>query len=183
MIITVEIIFGLILLFVAFWQASLLYSSIFGAPTVYANKQAVADALKLAETKKGETVLDLGCGNANSLIIAARKFGARGIGVEISPYCYLKSRWNVRLTQQSKNIRIYLSDLKKAKELIKSADVLYLYLLNCDLAKIEDEVFENIKSNCRVVTLAFQFPNKKPIKTIATRNLGRETTIKLYVKS
>lgn len=178
--IVILIISVLVLSAVAFWQASLLFSSIVGAPTVYSNDSAMIDAFELAALKKGETLLDLGCGNARSLIIAAKKYGARGIGVEISPYCYLKSRFNVLRAGQNKNIHIYLGNLTKSRDLIKKADVIYLYLLNSVLAKIEDEIFDNIKPGCRVVALAFQFPNRKPQKSVSTINLGRKTKIYLY---
>lgn len=167
---------------ILFWQASLLFSAIFGAPTVYANSQAIRDAYKLSGLKQGETVLDLGCGNAKSLIIASKEFGAKGIGVEISPYCYLKSRWNVLVSGQNQRIKIYLADLKKSRRLIEGADVIYLYLLNSVLSKIEPEIFNNIKEDTRVVTLAFKFNNHQPIKIVHTQNLGKDTEIKLYQK-
>lgn len=172
----------LLLIFVIFWQLSLLFSSIVGAPTVYANSKAIIDAYKLAGLEKGETVLDLGCGNAKSLLLAAKVFGAKGIGVEISPYCYLKSKWNVFWAGESGNIKIYLSDIKKSFNLISEADVVYLYLLNSVLEKIESEIFDNIKAKTRVVTLAFKFKNAVPKKNMRTNNLGRETGIYLYTK-
>lgn len=172
----------LLLIFVIFWQLSLLFSSIVGAPTVYANSKAIIDSYKLAGLKKGETVLDLGCGNAKSLIIAAKEFGAKGLGVEISPYCYLKSKLNVLLARESGNIKIYLRDIKKSVDLISKADLIYLYLLNSVLEKIEREIFDNIDKNARVVTLAFKFKKEQAQKTVSTSNLGRKTKVYLYQK-
>ena len=57
---------------------------------------AVEQMLKLAEVKPGELVYDLGCGDGRIVITAARRFGARGIGVDIDPAMVRRSRTNVR---------------------------------------------------------------------------------------
>lgn len=182
MIILIYLIILIVALAILFWQGSLIYAQILGAPTVYSNGKAIIDALALSQLKKSETVIDLGCGNAKSLIIAVKRFGAKGIGVERSPFCYLKSRWNVALAGESKNIKIIFGDFRKAEEELQNADVVYLYLLNSVLKSIESWLFDNIKKETRVVSLAFSFPRRKVIKKSKTRNLGRETVLRLYSK-
>lgn len=159
-----------------------MFAAIFSAPTVYASDQAIIDAFKLAKLKSGELVVDLGCGNARSLIIAARIFGAKGVGVEISPYCFLKSRWNVFLAGESKNIKIIFGDFKKAKKHLGHANVVYLYLLNKVLTAIEPWFFAAIKEDARVVSLSFTFTEHIFIKSAKTFNLGKKTKIFLYGK-
>lgn len=180
-----EVIFFLIIvfgLFLVLWQASLLFVAIFGAPTVYAKRKAVIDALKFSGLKKGELIVDLGCGNAGVLIIAAKEFGARGVGVEISPWCYLKAWWNVLINGQIGKINIIYGDFRKAEKYLKKADVIYLYLLNETLKKLEPWFFKSIGRKTRTVSLAFRFPNKKPIKTVNTFNLRKDTLIYYYKK-
>jgi len=164
------------------WQSSLLYVAIFGSPTVYANSKAVRDSLKLAKLKKGELIVDLGCGNANSLIIASREFDARGVGVEISPWCYLKAWWNVAVNGQIGKVHIIFGDFKKAEKYLRKADVVYLYLLNETLKKFESWYFKSVGEKTRTVSLAFWFPHSKPIKTKETFNLRKKTKIYLYKK-
>ena len=165
---------------VLFWMASMLYASMFHVPTVYASDQAITDAFKLAKLRSGEKVVDLGCGNAKSLIIAARDFGARGVGVENSPYCYLKSRCNVILSGQSGKIKIVFGDFKKVEKELKESDVVYMYLLNKVLAKIEPWYFDHIGEQTRSVILSFRFAHHSPTKIKKTRNLGRPTELRLY---
>ena len=172
----------LISLILLLWQTSLLYVALFGSPTVYANSKAVRDSLKLAKLKKDELIVDLGCGNANVLIIASRDFGARGVGVEISPWCYLKAWWNVLTNGQIGKVRIIFGDFKKAEEYLKRADVVYLYLLNETLKKLENWYFQSISRKTRTVSLAFWFPHSKPVETSDTYNLGKKTNIRLYRK-
>lgn len=170
----------MIALGVLFWQLNLIVASVFGSPIVYANNNAILDAFKLANLQKDELVVDLGCGNAKSLIIAAREFGAKGVGIDLSLYCVLKSKLNVALAGQSKNVKIIWGDFKKAKIYLKKANLVYLYLLNSALKKIEPWFFKSISKKTRVVSLAFEFILHKPIKTISTINLGKKTKIRLY---
>ncbi len=177
-----DIIFILIGLYVIFWQSCLIIASIWGAPTVFANNRAILDALDLAAPKKNDLVIDLGCGDARSLIIAAEHFGAHGIGVERSPYCWIKANINVLLAHQSNKVKILFGDFKVAEKYLQKSDVIYLYLLNKVLEAQENWLFDHISSKTRIVSLCFQFRIHKPQTIISTVNLGRKTNIYLYKK-
>src|SRR5262245_4282795 len=47
--------------------------------------QVVEAMLELAAPRPGDVVYDLGSGDGRIVIAAARKFGARGVGVELDP--------------------------------------------------------------------------------------------------
>lgn len=170
----------IILLFLIFWLLCMIFAQIFGAPTVHSSRQAVRDALKLSNLKKDELIIDLGCGSARVLIMAAKEFGARGIGVDRSPYCYLISKLNVFLSGQSKKIKIIYGGFNKAERLLRKADVVYLYLLNSANKKIEKWLFRNISTKTRVVSLAFTFESHTPKKTVETKTLYRKTMARVY---
>lgn len=152
----------------------------FGAPTVHSSKQAIIDTLKLSNLKEGELIVDLGCGSAKVLIIAAKEFGARGIGIDRSPYCYLLSKINVFLTRQSKKIQIIYGNFNNSNDYLKKADVIYVYLLETVNKKIESWLFKNISPKARVVSLSFTFSKHEPKKTVQTRTLWRATKARLY---
>lgn len=166
--------------FVLFWQLSLLIATIAGSPIVYANPKAIRDCLKLTGLSPGQTVIDLGCGNARSLILAAKEFGAKGVGVDRSYYGYYRSKINVWLGGCAKDINIVRGDFRQIERQLASADVVYLYLLNETLAQIESWLFQHIGAKTAVVSLAFSFPNHQPIKTFETINLGQMTIARLY---
>lgn len=174
-----EIFFLFFLLGFIFWIGSHLFSLIFHVPYVNSSKQAIGDALNFSGLKKNDIFLDLGSGNGQALILANKKFGARAIGFEVSPFPYLLSK--IR-TLGNKNIKVYFGDFRKAEKILASADVVYVYLLNSVLDKIEDWLFDSISPKTRIVSLAFKFNNHQPIKSISTTNLGRKTKIFLYRK-
>jgi len=173
----------LFLIWIIFWQGSLLFALLIGAPIVYSSPRAIRDSLELAKLKKGETILDLGCGSGRTLIIAAREFGAQGIGIDRSLFCVFKARLNVYLAGQSKNIKIYRKSFTNAKHEIKQADVIYLYLLNSTLKQIEDWFFSVVGEKTRVISLAFEFVTHKPLTEVKTVALGKVTKARLYIAS
>ncbi len=177
-----ELLILILLLIVIFWLICLIFAQIFGAPTVYSSKKAVIDTLKLADLKKDELLIDLGCGNARVLILAAKEFGARGIGVDRSPYCFLKSKLNVLLSGQKGKIRIIFGNFEKAENYLPKADAVYLYLLNSANIKIENWLFKNISNKTKIVSLAFTFSKHMPKKSIFTKTLGQKTQASLYIK-
>jgi len=172
----------IILVYLLFWQINLIYSLKSGAPIVYASDEAIIDCLKLAGLKKGETIVDLGSGNGKTLIIAAKKFGAKGIGIEKSLYCYLLSRIKIALAGERDNIKIIRGDFKKGEQYLKKADTVYMYLLFKTVKKIENWLLSNIGEKTKVVSLAFDL-KKKPKKIIYTNTLGIKTKIFLYEKA
>ncbi|MCL5411013.1 MAG: hypothetical protein M1324_04160 [Patescibacteria group bacterium] len=179
----IEIAILIVILIEIFWLVCLIFAQLFGAPTVYSSKKAVIDTLKLAGLEKDELLIDLGCGNARVLIIAAKEFGVRGIGVDRSPYCFLKSKLSVLLSGQKDKIRIIFGNFEKAESYLPKADAVYLYLLNSANIKIENWLFKNISNKTKIVSLAFTFSKHIPKKSIFTKTLGRKTQASLYLKN
>ena len=116
-----DVFFLLLALIVFVWTISGIIALACGAPAVYADSRAIAEIFRLAKVKKNQVILDLGCGDARSLIIAAKNYGVQGIGLEVSPFAYLKAKLNVVFSGRSKNIKIYFGDVRKAKNEIKKA--------------------------------------------------------------
>src|SRR5689334_14996024 len=55
------------------------------APYVPTPQDVVERMLALADVKKTDFVVDLGCGDGRIPVTAAKKYGARGLGVDIDP--------------------------------------------------------------------------------------------------
>jgi SAM-dependent methyltransferase len=156
----------------------MIVSSLTQAPYVDSQRKAIEDALELSKPKAGETVFDLGCGDARTLIFAAKKYDVKGIGYEISPFCIIKSRLKIYLAGFSGQIKIHRQSLFTAD--FCQADIVYLYLTNSILDKLEPIIFKKCKTGCRIVNLAFPFKNHPPTAEIPAKQLGRQTKIYLY---
>jgi cyclopropane fatty-acyl-phospholipid synthase-like methyltransferase len=126
-------------------------------------KVVIRQALKLANLKKGEIFYDLGCGNGNVLIEAA-KMGAKAIGSEISPFYYLSAK--VRTSKYS-NIKIFYKNVFNVD--FSKADVVYCYLMPEMLGKLAPKFKSELKAGSRLVSVGF--PIKK-MRKLRERNIN-----------
>ncbi|MBN1832380.1 MAG: methyltransferase domain-containing protein [Deltaproteobacteria bacterium] len=87
----------------------------------------VSEMLRMAQVNKDDLVVDLGCGDARMLVLAAQKYGSRGIGYEIDPDMVRASRKNAEENNVVDLVRIVQADIFTVD--ISKADVLPIYLL------------------------------------------------------
>lgn len=63
-------------------------------PFVPSPMHVVQRMLELAELKKGDILYDMGSGDGRIVIEAAKKYGVRGIGIDLNPELVAKAREN-----------------------------------------------------------------------------------------
>src|SRR6266496_1428633 len=74
----------------------------------------VAEAmLRLANTTASDVVYDLGSGDGRIVIAAAKKFGARGVGVELDPELIKTATKNARKAGVADKVTFIQADLFK----------------------------------------------------------------------
>jgi SAM-dependent methyltransferase len=83
--------------------------------------------MQMARVGPDDYVIDLGSGDGRIVIVAAKQFGARGLGVEIVPDLVKKSRENARLAGVEARAEFREQDLFKTD--LSKATVVTLYLL------------------------------------------------------
>src|SRR5438477_10696116 len=89
----------------------------------------VAEAmLKLANVTAADTVYDLGSGDGRIVIAAAKKFGARGVGVELDAELVKTARKNAQAAGVADRVTFLQQDLFKSD--LTDATVVTLYLSN-----------------------------------------------------
>ena len=108
----------------------------------------VSQMLHMADVKKDDIVVDLGCGDARMLVLAAQKYGCRGIGYEIDPVMVRESRKNAEKNKVSDLVEIVQADIFKVD--ISDADVLPVYLLPEMNLRLVPQ-FETLKPGSRLV--------------------------------
>lgn len=136
--------------------------------------------LKLAGVRPGEVVYDLGSGDGRILIIAAKEFGARGVGIEIRKDLVEESLKRIRILGLDQAIRIIHGDFFQVD--ISEADVVTLYLLTSVNERLRPKLEKELRPGTRIVSHDFEIPGWKPIKVVEINDDWRSHKIYLYKK-
>src|SRR5438874_10590340 len=80
-------------------------------PFITTPGEVVERMLELAGTGPEDLVVDLGSGDGRIVIAAARKFGARGLGIELDEKLVAASRENARLARVADRVAFMQGDV------------------------------------------------------------------------
>ncbi len=121
--------------------------------------------LDLAQVKASDVVYDLGSGDGRIVITAAKKYGARGVGIEIDPALVKLATERAAAAGVSDRVRFVTEDLFAAN--ISDATVVTLYLLQSINERLRPKLVRELKPGTRVVSHVFNMgPEWPPEKTI-----------------
>ncbi len=155
---------------------------IFIAPYVATPHRVARHMLTLADVKTKETVYDLGCGDGRLVIMAAREFGAKGVGVELRGDLVKQARERISELHLEGRVKIVQADLFNVD--IGPADVVTLYLTTSANTKIRPKLESQLKPGVRVVSHDYEIVGWRPVKVdrfCEVPNLGYPThTLYLY---
>src|SRR5262245_48619140 len=141
--------------------------------------EVVDTMLRTAEVTDKDTVYDLGCGDGRTVIAAASKYGARGVGVDINPIRIKESRRNARNAGVSQKVTFIGQDLFKTD--ISQATVVVIYLDPKMNLRLRPKLLRELKPGARVVSNSFDMGNWKPDKVVKLTVAGSECTIYYWV--
>jgi SAM-dependent methyltransferase len=117
-------------------------------------RESVADEmLKLARVTSADVVYDLGSGDGRVVILAAQKYGARGVGIELDPKLVKISRDVAREGQVEDRVTFINGDLFEAD--LSRATVVTLYLSPRVNARLEPKLRKELQQGTRVVSHQF----------------------------
>jgi cyclopropane fatty-acyl-phospholipid synthase-like methyltransferase len=103
--------------------------------------------LKLANLKPDEVLYDLGSGDGRVLIIAAREFGARAVGIEIGPVQRAFSWLKVLYNGVNDRVRIEAGNFYTSN--VRNADVVFIYATSTEVAKLASHLEKQMKPGSR----------------------------------
>ncbi len=152
------------------------------APYYPTPETIVEKMLQLGGLKAGEKMFDLGSGDGRIVIMAAQKFHAEAVGVELDRDLWKLSTDKIRKLGLQKTARIVNGDLLKQD--YSSADLITVYLLSGFIDKVQPVLDRQLKKGARVVAHDFEFRNWTPekVQNIADDGEGRSHTLVLYRK-
>ena len=125
-------------------------------PTPYV---VVEEMLRLAKVGADDFVMDLGSGDGRILIAAARKFGARGVGVDLAPDRIEESVYSAQLQGVSERVTFQQTDLFKFD--LSRATVITMYLLPSVNMKLRARLLD-LKPGTRIVSHDFDLEDWQP---------------------
>ncbi len=143
---------------------------------------AVVDGmLRVAKVQPGETVYDLGCGDARILIKAVQDYRAKGVGIELSRDIVAKTTARIKLLGLDDRIRIIEGNALHAD--LAPADVVTLYFLTDSNERLKP-VLTTLHAGARVVSHDYEIRGWKPVSVTKIPVMGMVHTVYLYeVKS
>lgn len=141
------------------------------APYVPTPNEVVIEMMKMAGVTKEDVVYDLGSGDGRIVIIAAKEFGARGVGVEIDPELIKESNENARLAGVSDRVNFIQKDLFQAD--LSDATVVTLYLLPEVMQKLQPKLLRELKPGTRIISHQFDMKEWKPDRSEVLRQPSR----------
>jgi SAM-dependent methyltransferase len=96
-------------------------------PFITSPDNVTLEMLRLARVGPGDHVIDLGSGDGRIVILAARRFGASGLGVEIDPQLVERSNRSARDAGVAERVQFRVQDLFETD--LSKASVITMYLL------------------------------------------------------
>ncbi len=141
--------------------------------------EVVDRMLELAEVKKGDMIYDLGSGDGRIIIRAAKKYDARGVGVEIDPDLVRRSQNNAWQEKVDHLVEFREQDALTVE--VSAATVVTLYMLPEFNAKLRPIFERQLKPGTRVVSHDFPIEGWTPMRVEKMRgNLLHDHTIYLW---
>ena len=123
-------------------------------------EEVVEAMLKVAKVGPSDVVYDLGCGDGRIVVMAAQKFGARGVGIDIDPQRIKEANENVQRSGVGNRVQIRQADLFETD--LSDATVVTLYLLPSLNLKLQPKLLRELKPGSRIVSHAFDMGDWKP---------------------
>jgi len=153
------------------------------APYYPTPQTIVEKMLQLGGLKAGEKVFDLGSGDGRIVIMAAQKFHAEAVGVELDKDLCRQSIEKIKKLGLERTAHIINGDLLAQN--YSSADLVTVYLLPDSINnKVQPMLDKQLKKGARVVAHDFEFRSWTPekVEQIADDGEGRSHTLYLYRK-
>lgn len=122
----------------------------FGGMWVPSSFGTVRNMLALADLKPGQRVVDLGAGDGRVVIMAARQFEARAVGVEIDPLRCLLANGFILLLGLRHRAWVHYGDVFTFD--LTGADVVVIYLKKAANNRLRPRLVEQLRPGVKVIS-------------------------------
>jgi SAM-dependent methyltransferase len=124
--------------------------------------------LRMVRVGRTDLVYDLGCGDGRLVVTAARKYGARGVGIDIDPARIREAAAHARAARVERRVEFIVGDLFQAD--LSPATVVTLYLLPRLNEQLRPQLWQQLRVGARVVSHGFDMGQAWPPDRTQTVN-------------
>jgi 16S rRNA G966 N2-methylase RsmD len=153
------------------------------APYVPTPQVVVDEMLRVAAVTGKDVIYDLGCGDGRFVITAAKRYGARGVGIDIDKRMIEDSIKNAREAGVGHLVEFIEMDATKSD--VSEATVVTLYLLPESNALLRPKFEAQLKPGTRVICHNYTMPgweDKETASLTIKDENGEEHSIFAYVR-
>ncbi len=133
-------------------------------PYVPTPDAVVEEMLEIAKVSAMDIVYDLGSGDGRIVIAAAKRFGARGVGIEINPDLIREANENAGQAGVAHLVRFVEGDFFAAD--LREATVVTLYLLPEVNRQLLPKLLAELQPGTRIVSYKYDLGDWAPEKTV-----------------
>jgi precorrin-6B methylase 2 len=147
----------LVFLTILLW---ILVPALYGLPPVPTKPDRIRKALQLANLQPDEVLYDLGAGDGRVLLIAAREFRAKAVGIEVGPIQCALIWLRVVASGLGNQVQVKWANFYKAD--LREADVVFVYATSKEILKLAPHLETQLKQGTRLVSISADFSEWEP---------------------
>lgn len=148
------------------------------APYIPTPQSLVETMLAAAQVKPTDVVYDLGSGDGRIVIMAAQKYGAKGVGIELAPQLCATARRNIRLAGVEDRVTIVERSVLHVD--LSPATVVTMYLLTSSNERLRPNLERYLKPGTRVVSNDYPIRGWRASRLMMVRAGSAEHKVYVY---
>lgn len=174
----IDVFIAFLVLWVAFLLCMMVSSLFLRAPYVPTPWKVAKSMVDFADLHGHEVVYDLGAGDGRLLISALKKHPhITAIGFELSFPVYL---WGLCTIWYSRTpVKLFMRNFFHQN--VCNADCIFLYLMPGAMKTLQKKFEKELRPGTKIVSHAFTFPDRTPVKTMPVPWLSGTKNVMLYV--
>lgn len=172
-------------LLLAFIAPAVAQDTTWHVPFITTPDDVVERMLELAGTRTDDFVVDLGSGDGRIVITAARKYGARGLGIELDDKLVQVARENARKAKVADRAQFVQGDVLLTD--FSKANVVTIYLLPDLMSQLQSRFVDQLAPGTRIVSHSFRMAGWRADRSETMKvtkphaGQGDESTLYLWI--